>query len=110
MPPPARAVAGAASAASFCLGPQGSRLQPLLQGRKPGRRAQAAVIDVFTQSRPLALAPYRAPSATSRAASMLSTEPGVTVGTPPPAALRQLALGGPSCVTDRGGAGISVTA
>src|SRR3546814_3690917 len=69
MPPPARAVAGAASAASFCLGPQGSRLKPLLQGRKPGSRAQAAVIDVFTQSRPLALAAYRARSAISRAAS-----------------------------------------
>src|SRR3546814_18821489 len=45
------------------LGPQGSRLPPLLQGQMPGSRAQAAVIDVFTQSRPLALAAYRARSA-----------------------------------------------
>src|SRR3546814_7243639 len=47
------------------LGPQGSRLPPLLQGQMPGSRAQAAVIDVFTQSRPLALAAYRARSARS---------------------------------------------
>src|SRR3546814_7741456 len=93
MPPPARAVAGAASAASFCLGPQGSRLKPLLQGRKPGSRAQAAVIDVFTQSRPLALAAYRARSALSRAASMLAAEPGVTVCTPTPAEMRLLCPG-----------------
>src|SRR3546814_7994658 len=47
------------------LGPQGSRLPPLLQGQMPGSRAQAAVIDVFTQSRPLALAAYRDRKSTS---------------------------------------------
>src|SRR3546814_9967564 len=60
----------------------GKRRPSASERQMPDSSAQAAVIDVFTQSRPLALAAYRARSAISRAASMLSTEPGVTVCTP----------------------------
>src|SRR5690606_27400371 len=62
-----------------------------------GHRTYAALIEVRTQSRPLALAAYRALSAISSASSMSSAASGATVCTPMLAEIRTCR----SCVSQR---------
>src|SRR5690606_41259271 len=93
----------AASGESFCRSgfsrelllwplPESSRLPPLLQERIWAAAAQAAVIDVFTQLRPFALAAYRARSAISSEESMLSIETGGMVSPATLSEMRMLCL------------------
>src|SRR5690606_32092119 len=65
---------------------------PARGARRRRLGAQAAEIEVRTQSRPLALAAYSAWSATCSASSMSSTVPGTTVCTP---TLADTRTGGP---------------